>query len=294
VGQRRQAEHQGQRERHEVELGGVVLAVGAARFQEALAQRALLGRGREQVREAEAVLAEQEHRDQHHGQHQHAGLDDLHPRGALHPADQDVQDHDQADHADHERLPEPGVDVEQQGDQAAGARHLREHVEEGNHQGRRRRRGPDSPRFHPEADDVAHREPAGVAGQLGDQQQVDQPGDQEADRVEEAVVPVDGDRARDAEERRGRQEVPGERDAVLAAGEGAARGVVVRRRGAPAAGPVDDVQRDRHEEGEHDCVDDRVAGGRPVRGEGAHRRRSSGTPARARSSATRGSSRRRA
>ena len=47
---------------------------------------------------------------------------------------------------------------------------------------------------------VGHREPAGVAQQLGDEQQRDEPGDEEADGVEEAVVAVDGDGAGDAEE----------------------------------------------------------------------------------------------
>jgi hypothetical protein len=35
---------------------------------------------------------------------------------------------------------------------------------------------------------------------LRDEHQDEQPADQEADRVEEAVIPVDGDDARDAEE----------------------------------------------------------------------------------------------
>src|SRR3712207_8945018 len=53
----------------------------------------------------------------------------------------------------------------------------------------------------------SHRVTRGVAHELGDEQQGDQPGDEEADGVQEAVVAVDGDGAGDAEERRGRQVV---------------------------------------------------------------------------------------
>jgi hypothetical protein len=42
---------------------------------------------------------------------------------------------------------------------------------------------------------VGHRVAAGVAQELGDEQQRDQPSHQEADRVEEAVVPGQGDTA---------------------------------------------------------------------------------------------------
>jgi len=45
--------------------------------------------------------------------------------------------------------------------------------------------GPHRALSHPEAEHVAHGELAGVAQQLGDQQQGHQPGHQEADRVQE-------------------------------------------------------------------------------------------------------------
>ena len=115
------------------------------------------------------------------------------------------------------------VMFEQQGDQSAGARHLREQVEQRDRQVWSRRGHPHRPLLEPEAQHVGHREFAGVAQQFGDQQQCDQPGDQEADRVEEAVVAVDGDGAGDAEEAGGGQVVTGDRDAVLRAGERPAR-----------------------------------------------------------------------
>ena len=75
------------------------------------------------------------------------------------------------------------VDVQQQRHQATGARHLREQIEE------RTRSGVDAAaavrtgrsRIR-NAKTSRHRVAAGVAEQLGDQQQGDQPGDEEADR----------------------------------------------------------------------------------------------------------------
>ena len=123
--------------------------------------------------------------------------------------------------------PDLALDAEQQRDQAAGAGHLGQQVEERHGQGGDRRRDADRPLLEPERQHVGHRELAGVAQQLGDQQQRDEPRDEEADGVEEAVVAVDGDGAGDAEERRGRQVVARDGDAVLRAGEGAATGVEV-------------------------------------------------------------------
>ena len=160
--------------------------------------------------------------------HQQHGLDDLHPGGALHAAEGHVDDHQDADADDHQVLQHRAVDP-----RAAGRPGCR-----------RRPSGPagrrSTPRWssvaaaradrglpHPVRQLVGHRVAAGVAQQLGDQQQRDQPGDQEPDGVEEAVVAVERDRAGDAEERRGRHVVAADRQAVLEAGEGAAAGVVV-------------------------------------------------------------------
>jgi hypothetical protein len=79
----------------------------------------------------------------------------------------------------------------------ADAGHLGEQVE-GDREGRRGRRRTDGALAHPEGQDVGHREAAGVAQQLGDEQERDQPRDQEADRVEAAVVAVQRDGAGDA------------------------------------------------------------------------------------------------
>jgi hypothetical protein len=57
------------------------------------------------------------------------GLDDLHPGGALHAADEDVDDHQRADDRDDDALAGAVGDAEQQGDQATGAGHLGQQVE---------------------------------------------------------------------------------------------------------------------------------------------------------------------
>ena len=76
-------------------------------------------------------------------------------------------------------------------------------------------------------EDVGQRVLADVAAGLGDHQQHGDVGDQPAHRVHEAVVAPDRDQARDAEERRRRQVVAGDRPAVLQAGDAAAGGVEV-------------------------------------------------------------------
>src|SRR3546814_16627654 len=62
-----------------------------------------------------------------------------------------------------------------------------------------------------EAQHVGHRESARVPEQFGDQEQCNQPGDKEADGVQEAVVAVHGDRTCDTEERCRREVVNGDR-----------------------------------------------------------------------------------
>ena len=175
--------------------------------------------GAEQVGQVEVELRQHQDRDQDRAAHQQHGLDDLHPGGALHAADGDVEDHQQADADDDPRLHGLVGHAQQQGDQRARADHLREQVEDRDDHGRGGRGGADRALPHPVGQLVGHRVAAGVAQQLGDEQQGDQPGDQEADRVEEAVVPGQRDGAGDAEERRRRHVVAGDGHAVLEAAE---------------------------------------------------------------------------
>ncbi len=187
------------------------------------------------------------HREQHEHEHD-AGtgdeqdrLDHLHVGGALHAADQDVHDHQHTDDGDDDRLAGLAVDVEQQRDKSTGTGHLGQQVEQRDGQRGQRRGHPHRPLLEPEAQHVGHRETAGVAQEFGDEQQRDEPGDEEADRVQEAVVAVDGDGTGDTEERCGRQVVTGDGEAVLRAGELPATGVEVGRLLRGPAGPDDDA-----------------------------------------------------
>ena len=171
------------------------------------------------------------------------------------------------------RWPTRALDAEQEGDEATGPRHLGEQVEERDDERRDGRGDADRALAQPEAEHVGHRVLADVAEQLGDEQQGDEPGDEEADGVEEPVVAVDGDGAGDAEERGRRQVVTGDGDAVLPAGEGASAGVVLGGAAVVARRPDDDREGDDDEEGEDADVDRRVAdrrrSGRPRDGRGA-------------------------
>jgi len=113
------------------------------------------------------------------------------------------------------------------------------------------------PPAHPEAQHVTHGEFAGISQQLGDQQQGHQPGDQEADGVEETVVTEDRDGASDAQERGRGQVVAGYRDPVLRPGERSARRVVVGGSLGAVRSTEHDHQGDQHEEDEDPAVEQR-------------------------------------
>ncbi len=204
-----------------------------------------------------------EHQDGHQrgaGDQQHR-LDDLHPGGALHPADGDVDDHQRTDRDDRPALGGAALDAQQQGDQRARADHLGEQVEDRDHDGGDAGRGAHRPLAHPEGQHVGHRVAAGVAQRFGDQQQGDQPGHQEADGVEEAVVAEQRDGAGDAEEGRGGHVVAGDGQAVLEAGEAPAAGVEVGGVLGLAAGPDRDAQGGEDEEAEQRHRQAAVLGG---------------------------------
>ena len=215
--------------------------------------------GAEQGGEVEAELGQDHDGHDKRAGDQQAGLDDLHPGGALHAADQHVGDHQRADHDDHQGLAQPVVDAQQQGNQRAGAGHLGQQVEDADGEGGDRRGDAHRALLQAEGKHVRHGELAGVAQQFGDQQQGHQPGDQEADRIQEAVVAVDRDGADDAQERGRREVVAGDGGAVLRSGEGPAAGVVVGRGLVVARGLEDHDQGDGDKEAEDADVDPRVA-----------------------------------
>src|SRR5690606_18470086 len=140
----------------------------------------------------------------------------------------------------------------------ARARHLREQVEEAHGERRERGRHAHGPLLEAERQHVGHRELARVAYELGDEQQRDEPGDEESDRIQESVVSVHGDRADDAEERRRREIVARDRESVLRPGERATARVVIGRRRVVAAGPDHDEHRHGHEGREDRHIEDRI------------------------------------
>ena len=221
-------------------------------WRNALALAGVLGRGAEQAGQVEVELRQHQDRDQDRAAHEQDGLDDLHPGGALHAADGDVEDHQQADADDGPGLDGLVGDAEQQGDERTRADHLGQQVEDRDDDGRGGRGRPHGALPHPVRQLVGHRVAAGVPQQLGHQQQRDEPGDEEADGVEEPVVPAQGDGAGDAEERRRGHVVARDGHAVLEAAERAAAGVVVRRAVGLAARPEGDPDRDEDDGDEED------------------------------------------
>jgi hypothetical protein len=163
------------------------------------------------------------------------------------------------DQGDDDRLHGAVGDAQQQRHQTARAGHLGEQVEERDRERRRRRGGAHRLLLHAEAQHVGHRVLAGVAQRLGHQIERHDPGDEEADGVEQAVVAVEGDGAGHAEEGGRRQVVAGDGEAVLPAREGGAAGVEVRGlRLLPGDGD-DDAERPGDEEAEDEDVDERIA-----------------------------------
>ena len=143
-------------------------------------------------------------------QHQERALDELHPGRRHHAGGDDDGGDDDADeqHADDVRQ------AEQRRDQRAGADHLRNQVEEADDQRADGRRQLDAARVVAAVEGVGEGEAAHPLQRLGDDEERDDPAGEVADRIQEAVVAVEGDHPADAEERRRGQVVAGEGDAV--------------------------------------------------------------------------------
>ena len=156
---------------------------------------------------------------------QQAGLDDLDPGGGGHAAKQHVDHHQRAD--DHHR--QPVVQTKQQFDQGPGADHLRDQVEGDNDQRAGGSKDADRCLLEAVAGHVGKGELAQVAQALRHQESDHWPADQEADRVDQAVVTGRHDGGGNTEEGSRRHVVAGNRQAVLKARDAAAAGVKVSR-----------------------------------------------------------------
>ena len=196
--------------------------------------------------------------------HQHHGLDDLHPGRGQHAAEDDVDDHEDAadQHGDRE------ADARQRLDHGARADELGDEVDAGDQQ--RVDRGGDAhgPRLQAERQHVGDGELARVAHPLGQQVEHRQERQAGAEADDPAVEAVQVHQAGVAEEGRGAEVVARGRDAVGAAGDAAAGGVELGRAVRALGRPARDQQRDGQDAGEDaDGQRVEVAGG----GEQPHR-----------------------
>ncbi len=214
-----------------------------------------LDRLRDERAEVEAELGKHEERHQRRAEQQQSRLDDLHPGRCDHPAEGDVDDHEHAHHDDGPEIGQP----EKQFDQLSRADHLRDQIERNHNQRAGRRHGAHGRRLEPVGHNVGEGETAEVAQRLGHQEHDERPADEEADRIDEAVIAGGIDERRDAEERGRGHIVARDGEAVLEARDPAAGGVEVLGRARVSRRPIGDGER-HEDEGDED--DDGVPVGR--------------------------------
>ena len=174
-------EHERDTERQEVELRRLRGAILEPRVGERFTRT--IDRRREQLGEVAAYRDDDEQAHDKHAADQQNSLDHLHIRCALHAADEDVEDHEHADDRHDNGLPGLAIDVEQERNESAGARHLRDQVEQAHRECRKRSGHAHRPLLQAEREHVSHREAAGIAHQLRHEQQGYEPGHQEADGI---------------------------------------------------------------------------------------------------------------
>src|SRR6185369_6129330 len=195
----------------------------------------------------------QQHGDSHEGgtAEQHAGLDDLHPGGGSHAAEQHVHHH----HGTDQDFGVEVVHAEEHLDQLTGTDHLRNHVEGDDDQGGGS--GEDANRGLGETvgSHVSERELAQVAQTLGHQEGDDRPADQPADREDQAVEAVGEHETGNTQEGSGGHVVASNRQAVLEAGDTATAGVEVGSRLGLGSSPLGDEEGAADEDRKHGNCD---------------------------------------
>ena len=201
MGQARCSEDQRHAQRNQIErtVGRLVIEPGR---QEVLGDGlavclvADLTGGGEERPEIEAEMREHEDAQQQRAAHQQDGLDDLHPGRRQHAAEDDVDDHQDADACHRAGEADAGIG-EKQTDQGARADHLSDHVKRRNGQRAQRRPGPHRTRPEPVGEHVGHGVFPGISQRFGDNEEHGQVGDQEAHRVHETVEAVERDQPGD-------------------------------------------------------------------------------------------------
>ena len=180
------------------------------------------------------------------GQQQH-GLDDLHPGGGDHAAEDHIDQHQGADHHHRGGV----VEAEQQLDQLAGADHL--HHQVAAHHGQRTEGGEGADLRLVEAvgDDIGEGEAAEVAQAFSHHKGDQRPADEERHGVDETVIALGKHQAGQAQQGGGGHIVAGNRQAVLEATDAATGGVKVSGGFGLACGPPGDGQGAENEDEEH-------------------------------------------
>ena len=179
-------------------------------------------------------------------------LDELHPGGGDHARGDDDHgdDHAHEDHTDRMRQ------AQQRHDQVARSDHLRNEIEDADDERRDRHRQFDAAAVEPAVEGVGEGELPKRLDRLGDHEQRHDPAGEKSDRIEKPVVAVEGDHPADAEERRRREVVAGEGNAVDEPVDLAVGGVVALGRLALAA----EIER-QPDDAEHKSGKDRDGGG---------------------------------
>ena len=144
------------------------------------------------------------------------------------------------------------VEAEQQFDKLTRAHHLSNQVQRDYHQRAAGGEHADWPLLQSVGGHIGKGIAAEVTQAFGNQEQDDRPADEEAERVDQPVVAGGVDQRGDAEERRRRHKVTGNRQPVLEAGNVAAGGVVIVTRTYALRRPPGDIQRQDDENQEHD------------------------------------------
>ena len=205
--------------------------------------------------QAEAIVLHDHEAHEGDAEEQQHGLDDLHPGGGRHAAEEHVDHHQHADDDDGD----PVVESEEQLDELACTDHLGDEVEGDGHECAGSGKHPDGLLLEAVAGHVGKGELAEVAQAFGQQEGEDGPADQEAERVEQAIIAAGHDGCGDAQEGGCGHEVAGDGQTVLEAGDAATGGVEVGGGAGASGGPLGDPERGAHEGGEQDD-------GRPVGG----------------------------
>ncbi len=239
----RRAEHQRDAERERVER---ILQQLARSHDAERAGMNVHGAAKHLLR-TEAELRERGDRHEGRAAQQQHGLDDLHPGGRGHAAEEHVDHHQRAD----DDFRHPVLQAEQQLDQLARADHLHDQIEDHDDERRAGRQQADRRLLEAVGDHIDERELAEIAQGFGEQEHHERPADQKADRIDQAVEAEHEHHAGETQERCRGHVVPGDGEPVLKAGDAAARAVEVLGRAGPARCPARDAERDEHEQQEH-------------------------------------------